>query len=257
MYLERYKLDGRTAFITGGGRGIGLASAQAMAECGARIVLSDYDAAVLEEGVRAMKDKGFEVHSVLLDVTKPEQVAAVAEQVEKEVGPIDILFANAGIAWPDTGAEAMSDEVWLRVVDVNLNGVFWCCRAFGARMVERGRGSIVTTGSMSGVISNKPQRQAHYNASKAAVHHLTRCLAAEWAPNGVRVNSVAPGYIDTPMSGKGLRTPEMGPFWMQMTPMNRAGTADEIASVVLFLASDASSLLTGSVVVADAGYSIW
>ncbi|MDR6743319.1 NAD(P)-dependent dehydrogenase (short-subunit alcohol dehydrogenase family) [Herbaspirillum sp. 1173] len=257
MYLERYKLDGRTAFITGGGRGIGLASAEAMAECGARIVLSDHNSQVLEEGTSYLKSKGYNVSSYVLDVTKSDEVKKLAAQVEREVGPVDILFANAGIAWPDTGAEDMSDEIWTKVIDVNLNGVFWCCREFGARMLERKRGSIVATGSLSGLISNKPQRQAHYNASKAAVHHLTRCLAAEWAPSGVRVNAVAPGYIDTPMSGGGLRTPEIGPFWLSMTPMNRAGTADEIASVVLFLASDASSLLTGSVVVADAGYSIW
>ncbi len=173
------------------------------------------------------------------------------------MGTIDILFANAGIAWPDTGGEEMTDAVWSRVIDVNLNGVFWCCRAFGSRMLGRGRGSIVTTGSMSGLICNRPQRQAHYNAAKAVVHHLTRSLAAEWAARGVRVNAVAPGYIDTVMSGDGLRTSGPGPVWLENTPMGRAGTAEGIASVVLFLACDASSLLTGSVILADAGYTIW
>ena len=151
----------------------------------------------------------------------------------------------------------MSDETWLRMIDVNLNGVFWSCRSFGRHMLERRRGSIVTTGSMSGLISNRPQRQAHYNAAKAGVHHLTRSLAGEWAARGVRVNSIAPGYIDTSMSGPGLRTTGRGDIWLENTPMGRAGTAEEIASVALFLASDASSLLTGSIIVADAGYSIW
>jgi NAD(P)-dependent dehydrogenase (short-subunit alcohol dehydrogenase family) len=257
MYLEKYDLKGRTAFITGGGRGIGLAAAEAMAECGARVILSDHDPEVLASGTRAMTRKGFDVHAFELDVTKPDDVTRVATEAEREIGPVDILFANAGIAWPDTGGESMSDEVWRRVVDVDLNGVFWCCRAFGAHMLERGRGSIITTGSMSGLISNRPQRQAHYNAAKAGVHHLTRSLAGEWGVRGVRVNSVAPGYIDTNMSGPSLRKEGLGPLWLENTPMHRAGNADEIASVVLFLASDASSLLTGSVIVADAGYTVW
>ena len=150
----------------------------------------------------------------------------------------------------------MPDEVWRKVVDVDLNGVFWACREFGSHMLARGHGSIVTVGSMSGLISNRPQRQAHYNAAKAGVHHLTRSLAAEWAARGVRVNAVAPGYIDTAMSGAGLRA-EAGKLWLSLTPMERAGRADEVASVILFLATDAASLLTGSVVVADAGYTLW
>ena len=124
-------------------------------------------------------------------------------------------------------------------------------------MVARRRGAIVTIGSMSGLISNKPQRQAHYNASKAAVHHLTRSLAGEWAEFGVRVNAIAPTYIDTAMSRDGFDDPTLFPTWMDFTPMKRVGRADEIASIVLFLASEASSVMTGSVVVADAGYTIW
>lgn len=256
-YLERFNLRGRTAFITGGGRGIGLATARAFAECGARIILSDHQASVLDEGVEALRQSDYDASGVQLDVTDPDAVTAAAERAERDVGAVDILFANAGIAWPDTGGEEMSDEVWRRVIDVDLNGVFWSCRAFSRGMLKRGRGAIVTTGSMSGLISNKPQRQAHYNAAKAGVHHLTKSLAAEWADRGVRVNCVAPGYIDTVMSGSGLRDPALGPIWLENTPMRRGGTAEEVATVVLFLASDASSLMTGSVVVADAGYTIW
>ncbi len=257
MYLDRYELRGRTAFVTGGGRGIGLAAAEAMAECGARIVLSDHDPEVLQQGADTLRRRHGDVPAFVLDVTDPDAVTRVAGEANQAAGAIDILFANAGIAWPDTGGEEMSDATWRRMIDVNLNGVFRCCRAFGTHMLARGRGSIVTAGSMSGLISNRPQRQAHYNAAKAGVHHLTRSLAAEWAPRGVRVNSVAPGYIDTTMSGGGLRTAGLGPVWLENTPMGRAGTAEEIASVVLFLASDASSLLTGSVIVADAGYTVW
>jgi NAD(P)-dependent dehydrogenase (short-subunit alcohol dehydrogenase family) len=256
MYQEKFRLDGRTAFITGGGRGIGLATAHALAEAGARVVISDHSADILESGRQEMARLGYQVETAVLDVTRPADVTRAADTFNERYGAVDVLVANAGIAWPDTGGEDMPDEAWLKVVDVDLNGVFWCCRDFGRHMLARGRGAIVTLGSMSGLISNRPQRQSHYNTAKAAVHHLTRSLAGEWAARGVRINSVAPGYIDTAMAGPALRS-EMGQEWLRHTPMARAGRPEEIASVILFLASDASSLLTGSVVVADAGYTIW
>lgn len=257
MYLEKYRLGGRTAFITGAGRGIGFAAAQAFAEAGARVIISDHSEVLLAEGLATLKEANYDAHGIQLDVTRSDDVRRVADEAQERFGFVDILFANAGIAWPDTGGEEMADDAWMRVIDVNLNGVFWSCRSFGKHMLERQCGSIITTGSMSGLISNRPQRQAHYNAAKAGVHHLTRSLAGEWAARGVRVNSIAPGYINTSMSGGGLRTPGRGDIWLENTPMGRAGTAQEIASVALFLASDASSLLTGSIIVADAGYSIW
>jgi NAD(P)-dependent dehydrogenase (short-subunit alcohol dehydrogenase family) len=164
---------------------------------------------------------------------------------------------NAGIGRSGVAAEEVEDERWLSVIDVNLNGVFWCCRSFGRHMLKRGKGSIVNVGSMSGVIVNRPQPQAYYNASKAAVHHLTKSLAVEWAQKGVRVNAVAPTYIDTGENRYGRWDQSLFPVWMDQTPMARQGRCDEIASVVQFLASDASSLMTGSVVVADGGYTCW
>jgi NAD(P)-dependent dehydrogenase (short-subunit alcohol dehydrogenase family) len=256
MYLAKYKLDGQTAFITGGGRGIGLASAEALLEAGASVIISDHDASILESGKAALREKGHEVEGVVLDVTNPEAVAQAARQANAKRS-IDIMVANAGIAWPDTPGEEMANDVWLKVVDVDLNGVFWSCREFGRHMLERGRGSIVTLGSMSGLISNKPQRQAQYNAAKAGVHHLTKSLAGEWAERGVRVNCVAPTYVDTPMSRPGFTNPVMMPVWMEMTPMKRVARDDEIASTILFLATDASSAMTGAVVVVDCGYTIW
>ncbi|RJT41297.1 SDR family oxidoreductase [Mesorhizobium waimense] len=256
MFLERFRLNGKTAFITGGGRGIGLSTAEALAEAGARVIISDMDPQVLGAGRDELKRKGHDVEAVQLDVTDSKSVAAAARSAN-ERHAVDILIANAGIAWPDTGSEEMSDEVWLKVVDVDLNGAYWSCREFARPMLERGRGSIVTLGSMSGLISNKPQRQVHYNSAKAAVHHMTRCLAGEWADRGVRVNCVAPTYVDTVMSRGGFTDDRLMPVWMEMTPMKRVARPDEIAAPILFLASDASSAMTGAVVVVDCGYTIW
>ncbi len=256
MYLEKFDLSNRVAVITGGGRNIGLACAHALAEAGARIVIAEIDPEVAAAGKKDLAKLGFESEIVQLDVTRPALVTAAADQIVSTHGGIDILVCNAGVAF-NTPGEDMPDEEWLKVLDINLNGVFWCCRSFGRHMLKAGKGSIVNIGSMSGIISNKPQPQSHYNASKAAVHLLTKSLAAEWAGRGVRVNAVAPTYIETAMTRRGMENPEWLATWMDMTPMHRVGQPSEIASVVLFLASDAASLMTGSIVVADGGYTCW
>ena len=257
MYLQKYDLKGRSAVVTGGGRAIGLACVQALAEAGAKVIIADYDAKVAAEGQAEMKAKGFNVDVVKMDVTKSVEVTAMADELARKHQGVDILINNAGIARSDTPAETVADEHWLNVIDVNLNGVFWCCRAFGRHMLAKGSGSIANVGSMSGFIVNRPQPQSYYNASKAAVHHLTKSLAVEWASQGVRVNAVAPTYIDTPLNRFGIENPEMYKHWIGGTPMGRMGRTDEIGSVALFLASDAASLLTGSIVLADGGYSCW
>jgi NAD(P)-dependent dehydrogenase (short-subunit alcohol dehydrogenase family) len=257
MYLDKYNLKGRTAVVTGGGRGIGLACCQALAEAGAKVVIADVDPKVAAEGQSVLSKAGLAADVAQLDVTKSSEVTACADALNKKYGAVDILVANAGIARSGTGGEEVSDEHWLSVIDVNLNGVFWCNRAFCRHMLGRRRGAIVNIGSMSAIIVNKPQKQAYYNASKAAVHHLTKSLAAEWAERGVRVNAVAPTYIETPLTRFGMEDKTMYPTWLENTPMRRVGQPDEIASVVLFLASDAASLMTGSIVVADGGYTCW
>lgn len=257
MYLEKFNLAGRVALVTGGGRGIGLASVEALAEAGATVVIADNDAGIAEEGRDALRGKGYEAELVAMDVTASAGVTAVADGIVARHGRIDILVNNAGIARSETPAEDVADEHWLNVNDVNLNGVFWCCRAFGRHMLAQKRGTIVNIGSMSGFIVNRPQEQSYYNASKAAVHHLTKSLAAEWASRGVRVNAVAPTYINTPLTAFAKSNEAMFQAWLDATPMGRLGEVDEIASVVLFLASDAASLMTGSIVLADGGYTCW
>ena len=257
MYLEKLDLKGRVAVVTGGGQGIGFACAQALGEAGARIVVAELLADRVDDAVAKLKALGIDASGATLDVTDSAAVEAVAGRVEAELGGAAILVNNAGIADSDVRAEDTSDAHWRKHIAVNLDGLFWCCRSFGKRMLERGSGAIVNIGSMSGFIVNKPQPQAFYNASKAAVHHLTKSLAAEWGARGVRVNAVAPTYIETPLTKFGMENQAMAQTWLDMTPMGRVGQPEEIASCVLFLASDASSLLTGSIVLADGGYTCW
>ncbi|CAN7491487.1 galactitol 2-dehydrogenase [Brucella sp. NBRC 12952] len=257
MFLEKFRIDGKIAVVTGAARGIGLSASEALAEAGAKVVLTDMSQELLDKALAELSAKGYSVEGELLDVTDVEGVQRVHDAVIARHGRVDILVNNAGIAISNHPAETMADHVWNKVIDVNLNGVFWCCRAFGKTMLENGSGNIVNVGSMSGFIVNRPQEQANYNASKAAVHHLTRSLAAEWGARGVRVNSVAPTYIDTEMNKYVYDDPEMYRHWVGGTPMNRLGRTDEVASVILFLASEASSLMTGSIVLADGGYVCW
>ena len=257
MYLDRFKLTDRVALVTGGGRGIGLACADALAEAGARVIIADRDAATAEEGRAALRAKNLDAEIVIMDVTDSRRVTEIADELAARHRRIDVLVNNAGIARSETPAETVSDEHWLNVIDVNLNGTFWCCRAFGRHMLQAKSGAIVNIGSMSGFIVNKPQEQCYYNASKAAVHHLTKSLAAEWGARGVRVNAVAPTYIATPLNEFVKSNPAMYDAWIGGTPMARLGGVEEIASVVLFLASDAASLMTSSIVLADGGYTCW
>jgi NAD(P)-dependent dehydrogenase (short-subunit alcohol dehydrogenase family) len=257
MYLEKFKLGGKIAVVTGGGQGIGLACVEALAEAGARVVIADRDTKMGEAARTEMKKKGYDADVVDMDVTDSGRVGTIADQLVSSFGKVDILVNNAGIARSETPAETVTDERWLNVIDINLNGTFWCCRAFGKHMLQAKAGAIVNIGSMSGFIVNKPQEQCYYNASKAAVHHLTKSLAAEWGARGVRVNAVAPTYIETPLNAFVKSNPKMYDAWIGGTPMARMGQVEEIASVVLFLASDAASLMTGSIVLVDGGYTCW
>ncbi len=256
MTQEQFSLAGRVAVVTGGARGIGRATGEAFLEAGATLVIADIDGEESARTAKTLATGGRTAVAEALNVRDPVSVRGLAERVQKLFGRVDILVYNAGIARNSPG-EGTPDSEWLEVLDINLNGVYWCCREFGKIMLRQKRGSIVNIGSMSGIVVNRPQPQAAYNASKAAVHMLTKSLAAEWAGSGVRVNAVAPGYIGTELTKRGLSNKEWAARWVDMTPMGRIGEPPEVANLVLFLASDAASYMTGSVVSVDGGYTSW
>lgn len=244
---KRFDLTGRSVLVTGGARGIGLEIARTLRMAGATVMLADLD---FDATRKAAAGVGSDVGAFRCDVTDAQSVRDLAAAI----GPCpDILVNNAGVARVAPTRDT-SDDDWRFVTSVNLDGVFYCCRAFGAAMAERGSGNIVNIGSMCGFIVVRPQNGPAYNASKAGVHMLTKTFACEWAKSGVRVNAVAPGYVATEMTSDlsyDIST------WVELTPMGRFGRTDEIATVVQFLASDASSYMTGSVLNVDGGYTSW
>jgi NAD(P)-dependent dehydrogenase (short-subunit alcohol dehydrogenase family) len=255
-YRHALDMTGSVAVVTGGARGIGFESAVALGSCGAKIVLAGRDRRALEAAARHLAETGVNTTCAVFDVTDPAAVTEAADAIVAAQGKIDVLVNSAGIARLNAAVE-MPDDEWRAVMDVNINGVFWCCRAFGRHMLARRRGSIVNLGSMSGLIVNRPQAAAAYLASKGAVHMLTKALAAEWAKSGVRVNALAPGYVATDMTLKMRERPELFNVWLDMTPMGRIAEPSEIATAVLYLASSASTYVTGAILPIDGGYTLW
>lgn len=208
-------------------------------------------------GLKALTHKGYDVTFIEGDVTNAGRMEEIATSLSEQDVVVSILINNAGVGQSGVAAEDVNPADWLNIMNVNVNGVFWCSRAFGRHMISAGRGAIVNIGSMSGNVCNRPQPQTPYNVSKAAVHHMTRSMAAEWAQHGVRVNAVAPTYIETPMVLNVDENKTRIPIWLNDTPMGRMGQSHEVASAVLFLASEASSLMTGAIVNVDGGVTCW
>ena len=252
--LDLFRLDSKVAVVTGGNRGIGKAIAIAFAEAGAAVAVVGRDGERNEAAVAELRALGATAISVSTDVTDRAALVAMNRTVTDQLGPVDVLVNNAGIGFHGKVLD-VDEEHWRRVMATNLDAVWAASQVVGESMVARGTGAIVNIGSMSGLIVNRPQWHAPYAISKAAVHHLTRSLAAEWAPRGVRVNAVAPGYTKTEISDIDL--PQYKHYWIDEVPMQRYAQAVEIAPAALYLASPASSFVTGEVLVIDGGYTLW
>ena len=251
MIFDRFRLDGQVALVTGATRGIGLGIAQAFAEAGAHVVMSSR--VPKPEVVARLKNAGHKIDYLQADVRDAGAPAKLVADATAITGRLDILVNNAGVAQHGE-THSFTVENYRRVMDINVNSVFYACQAALGPMRAQQGGVILNIGSISGYISNIPQPQAAYNASKAAVHMLTKSLASDYAPENIRVNAIAPGYIDTDMTSGGLADPVWGPVWRQMTPMPKVGTPEDIGAAALYLCSPASAYVTGEVLVIDGGY---
>ena len=253
--LELFSLSGRVALVTGAGRGIGATIATAWARAGADVACLDLDPSSAEATADQVRATGRRAVAIGCDVTDADAVADAVARTVAELGGLHVALNNAGIAG-HAPAELMDPADWRRMVDVDLTSVFLCAQAEARVMLPAGVGSIVNTASMSATIVNRGQDQAHYNAAKAGVVHLTRSLAVEWAARGVRVNCISPGYTLTAMTD-GPELADRRAVWAGETPMGRMVDVEELTGPALFLASDAASAVTGVDLLVDCGYTCW
>jgi gluconate 5-dehydrogenase len=253
---QLFDLGGKTAIVTGGGRGIGLEIAEGLVEAGARVVITGRRKKWLDPAVEKLAALGGEAASLEADVTDPAGVAATMGLAKERFGGVDVLVNNAGLTWAAPSLEYPLEK-WRTVVDVNLTGVWLMSQAAAPSMIERGGGSIVNVSSITGQLGLPPELQdtVAYNASKGGVDALTRDLAVKWARHGIRVNAIAPGYFPTRLTEYMVANVE--DRMKAVSPMGRLGSEGELKGVVLFLASPAASFVTGQVLNVDGGSTIW
>lgn len=254
--MDLFRLDGEVAIVTGAGSGIGKAIAIGLAQAGADVACFGHSSkGGLDETAQAIATLGRKSLSIEGSVTEEADLAQAVERIEAELGPLTVAVNNAGIAGSEPATSLPRDK-WERLYDINVRGVFISCQAQARAMLTRGKGSIINIASMSGTIVNRGLTQAHYNSSKAAVIHLSKSLAMEWAGQGVRVNALSPGYTATPMNKRPEVLEEVKIF-KRDTPMGRLAEPEEMVGPAVFLASRASSFVTGIDLIADGGYVCW
>jgi len=253
LITELFDLTGHKALVTGAGRGIGKILALTLAEAGCDVAILGLHRDNLETVAVQIRENGVDAQVLAADVSQKEQVLAAFQQLEAKFGRLDICINNAGISLQEP-VEEMTEEDWDRLIDTNLKGVFLCSQAAAKLMIPRRSGVIINIGSISGSVVNVPQKQGVYNTSKAGVVMLTRSMAVEWAPYGIRVNCLSPGYIKTEMTLQSMS--HLFPIWESLTPMGRLGEIDDLRGALIFMASNASKYMTGHDLVIDGGYTV-
>ncbi len=247
-----FDLAGTVAVVTGGARGIGRAIAQALAAHGAAVAVCGRTVGALESVAADIRAQAGRAVAIRADVTRDDDVAQLRDIVLAKFGHIDVLVNNAGVDPHYASLEHTSDADWRQIIDVNLTGVYRCCRVLGTTMIPRGNGSIINISSIAGHIGLK--RQVPYAASKGGVEQLTRALAHDWAEHGIRVNAIAYGFVETDLTAGVVTHPHIGARLRARIPLNRFGTLDDVPGAAVFLASRAASYVTGHSLLVDGGW---
>jgi gluconate 5-dehydrogenase len=256
--LDRFRLDGKRALVTGGSRGLGRAMAQALAEAGADLVLVGTDPDNLSRARDELSPLGRCVEAIRADLSSAEETQAMCERVLAEHGPIDVLVNNVGGRRDNVATEEMPLETWRRLMDLNLTSLFLCTKLVGGAMLPRKRGRVINVASICGQIATRSIFGRHYETAKAAVVGFTRAVAADWAPHGVTVNAIAPGGFMTDANRRWMREkPEVIQAFEAQVPLGRLGEPHEIGPLAVYLAGEASSYMTGATLVIDGGYTLW
>lgn len=256
--LDRFRLDGKRLFVTGGSRGFGRVIALAAAEAGADIILNGRDPDALAKTADEVRERGRQVWTYPADIAVPEICEALCQRVLAEAGPIDILVNNVGGRNLDIAVEDTDLATWQKFVDLNLTHCFLATKIIGGAMLKRGSGRVINIASISGMIANRGIGGRHYETTKAALIHFTRATAADWAPRGVTVNAICPGlFMTEPNVAWAKKHPEVIETFVRAVPMGRTGEPHEIGPLALYLASPASSYVTGAAFVIDGGYTLW